>query len=266
MGRYIPEASATTGLNRGIAMSASLRLEGVAVKYGKALAVDGVSMEVDQHSTSVVLGANGAGKTSLLRGVSGFERWEDGHLSAGSVFLDGVDTSKWSPRRKVELGIALVPERQGVFLPLTVEENLRLVISRAKKKAQFRPIMDTIEDLFPVLGKRKGQYAGLLSGGERQMLSISMRLLMSPRFLLIDEISLGLAPGIILQMFDALKEVRSRFNVGLVIVEQNVEASLSVADKVYLLQNGRIVRAGTASEFRDDLGSLEAAYIGGSLE
>jgi branched-chain amino acid transport system ATP-binding protein len=223
-----------------------LRVEGLKTAYGPVVALDGISFEVPEASITAVLGANGAGKTSLLRTISGLVR-----ARAGRIELDGREIGRDSPEAIARLGVAHVPEGRGVIEELSVEENLRLG-GRDLKRAF---------ELFPVLGERRRRAASTLSGGERQMLVLARALLARPRLLLLDEPSLGLAPRVAAQIVGLLRDLREQTGLTVLLVEQNARSALSVADRGVVLALGRIV----AQDDPDTLAAdeqLRHAYLG----
>ena len=232
-----------------------LRLQNVGVRYSNgAQAVEDVSMDVMPGSRTAVLGRNGAGKTSLLRGVAGFLRSE--HVSvSGKVIVGDVDIAGGTPLEATKRGIAIVPEREKIFPSLTVAEHFRLIEpSSTPDSARLR---------FEALGRLWGSRAGLLSGGERQMLAIAMALLHRPKLLLIDEMSLGLAPVIVKSLMRHLEEITTASGVATLLVEQDATAALRVAEHVYLLDRGRIVWQGRSDETTSE--ELGRNYLGTKL-
>jgi branched-chain amino acid transport system ATP-binding protein len=225
------------------------------VFYGDAQALDGVSFEVAQGTIVAVVGANGAGKSSLIRTIAGMHK-----PARGRVLFRGIDIAGWPSHRVCNLGIGQVAEGRQIFPSLTVAENLdvgaMLPRARAKRAAQ----LDRVFALFPILAERARQTAGTLSGGEQQMLAIGRCLMGAPELVMFDEPSLGLAPAIVQ---DVLKTVRELNREGLtcVLVEQNVAVSLKLADRAYVLENGRVTLSGSGAELLAD-DRVRRAYLG----
>lgn len=220
---------------------AILRVEAIDVRYGQALALSKASFTVGRGQICLILGANGAGKTTLLRGITGFDSWETGRITGGQVTFESYNLTGARPSRASKVGLRLVPERISAFLSLTVEENLRLAAKMAPPRRDADAAWSAIERVFPVLHNRARQSANLLSGGERQMLGISMGLLGCPSLLAIDEPSAGLAPAAVRGIFAALDRLRAELGLTLIIVEQNVAAAVDIADKVCVVRGGTIV-------------------------
>jgi branched-chain amino acid transport system ATP-binding protein len=228
-----------------------LRVDRLRVAYGPVVALDGVSFEVAEASITAVLGANGAGKTSLLRTISGLVR-----ARSGSIVLEGREIGAAAPEAIARLGIAHVPEGRGVITELTVEENLRLGgLWRRTDDGQ------RIYELFPALRERRAKPAGTLSGGERQMLVIGRALMARPRLLLLDEPSLGLAPRVAAQIVALLRDERDRSGLTVLLVEQNARSALSVADRAIVLALGQVAAAATPDALAADE-TLRHAYLG----
>jgi len=241
-----PDATRTSG--------ATLEVRDLTTSYGPVRALDGVSLTAAPGRITAVLGANGAGKTSLLRTVSGLVR-----CTSGSVLLDGEDVTRAAVESMVGRGMAHVPEGRGVIAELTVEENLRVgALFRGKvDRAEF----DRVYDLFPRLVERRDNPAHTLSGGERQMLVIGRALLARPRILLLDEPSLGLAPRIVAQIFGLLRQLVDAEGLSVLLVEQNARSALSVADVGIVLNLGRVVATDEARTLLADE-DLRHAYLG----
>ena len=233
---------------------ATLEVRDLTTSYGPVRALDAVSLTAAPGRITAVLGANGAGKTSLLRTVSGLVR-----CSAGSVLLDGEDVTRAAVESMVGRGMAHVPEGRGVIAELTVEENLRVgALFRGKVG---REEFDRVYDLFPRLVERRDNPAHTLSGGERQMLVIGRALLARPRILLLDEPSLGLAPRIVAQIFGLLRQLVDAEGLSVLLVEQNARSALSVADVGIVLNLGRVVATADAKTLMADE-DLRHAYLG----
>jgi branched-chain amino acid transport system ATP-binding protein len=230
-----------------------LRVSEVSLKYADATALYEVSIAVAPGSVTALLGPNGAGKSSVARAVSGLVRAQSGRIS-----FDGEDITSASADRIRRLGVAYLPEGRGVFRSLTVEENLRVALSGVPK-AERAAAIDSAVELFPILGDRRRQTAGTLSGGEQQMLSLARVLTRRPRLLIADEISLGLAPLIVEEVFAGLQRV-IELGVSVVLIEQFVHRALAIADHCYVLRRGRVVWSGETSEAGAD---LVEHYLGG---
>jgi branched-chain amino acid transport system ATP-binding protein len=227
-----------------------LSVSELCASYGAIRAVSDLSFEVGVNSMVAILGANGAGKSTTLRSIAGLHR-----PVRGSIKLDGEEISALPLHRVVRRGLALVPEGRMIVAPLTVEENLKLS-AYAGRGAQ-RELHDRVYDLFPRLKERRNQVAGLMSGGEQQMLAIGRALMTEPRMLVLDEPSMGLAPSIVDLVFQAIVTLH-RQGQSILLVEQNAEIALSVCDYAYLMKRGSIVMQGTVAALRADAGVLEA--------
>ena len=232
-----------------------LRLEAISVAYGKHEALHEVTLEVPAGQTTVILGTNGAGKTTMLNTIVGLVRPQPG----GRILLEGRPIEAEPTHRIVEAGVALVPEGRRLFGEMTVAENLALG-AYTQRAGASRETLDRQLALFPVLAARRHQQARTLSGGEQQMLAIARALMGQPRLLLLDEPSLGLSPRLTKELFATLRAI-TRAGHSLLLVEQNVHHSLRLADRVYVLENGRIVRAGTPAELQQDK-VIQQAYLG----
>jgi len=232
---------------------AILEIEKLTTDYGPVRAVDDVTLAVEQGSITAVLGANGAGKTTLLRTISGLER-----PTEGRVLLDGEDLLGVRVEDIVRRGLAHVPEGRGVIAELTTEENLRL--GGLWRGAETAALGD-IYELFPPLRERRSELAASLSGGERQMLSIGRALMATPRVLLLDEPSLGLAPIVTAQIMQLISTFAGERGLAVLLVEQNARSALSIADRGVVLNVGRVVADGPAGELAADE-DLQTAYLG----
>jgi len=233
-----------------------LEVTNLAVRYGKHAALHDVSLTLADSETVVILGANGAGKSSLLRAIAGLKPPEAGC----DVRLDGASLIGMPAHEVLEAGIALVPEGRGLFADLTVLENLRLGAYARRARASAVKNLELVFKMFPRLAERQGQTVATMSGGEQQMVAIGRALMSSPRLLMLDEPSLGLAPILVRELFAALANIRDT-GVSLLVVEQNVRISLSIADRGYLLEAGRIVGEGPASTLIDDP-AVQQAFLG----
>lgn len=234
-----------------------LEVRGVSAGYGHVKVLFDVSLDVAEGEVVTLIGANGAGKSTLLKTVAGLlPTW------SGEVLLDGADITAVGPHRRVEAGIALVPEGRMLFGPLTVEENLRLGAYRRPKEAaaEIEADRELVFDLFPVLRERCAQAAGTLSGGEQQMLAIGRGLMSSPRLLLLDEPSLGLAPIVIREIFGVLDRLRER-GLTIFLIEQDARIALKHADRGYVMRTGTIALSGTADMLMTD-DDVRLIYLG----
>lgn len=235
-----------------------LEVQGIDVFYGAVQALRGVSLRVEQGEMVALLGANGAGKTTTLRAISGLAR-----PRAGSILLDGRDISGLRPQAIVRLGVAHLPEGRELFSELTVVENLRLGHwSRRKERARFNERLERVFELFPRLKEREHQAAGTMSGGEQQMLAAARALVSEPRLLLVDELSLGLAPIIVRQLFDAVIEVNAQ-GTAVLLVEQFVHMALSHTSRAYVLAKGELAIEAPSRELLTSP-ELSQAYLGGA--
>lgn len=236
-----------------------LELNNVTVRYDKHLAVDKVSVKVAKGETVVILGANGAGKSSLLKSIAGTVP-----MDAGSdLTLDGQSLVGRKAHDVTNMGVALVPEGRGVIGLMTVDENLRLGANPPRARATEVERMAQVFDIFPRLKERRDQYVRTMSGGEQQMVAVGRAIMSNPNYLLLDEPSLGLAPIVVTDLFKALARVKET-GVGLLIVEQNVRISLKHADRGYLLEAGRVTGAGSAKELMDN-NAIAHAFLGGDV-
>lgn len=235
-----------------------LELKDVTVRYGKHLAVDAVNFSLAKGEIVVVLGANGAGKSSMLKAIASMVPTAEGTVALNGESMSGVPAHKVTNR-----GIALVPEGRGIVGRMTVEENLRLGATPPRARASEEDTLTQVFDIFPRLAERRKQFVHTMSGGEQQMVAVGRAMMSKPEFLLLDEPSLGLAPIVVGDMFKALARVRDT-GVGLLIVEQNVKISLRHAERGYLLEAGRITGSGTSEELMNDV-AVRQAFLGGDL-
>jgi branched-chain amino acid transport system ATP-binding protein len=232
-----------------------LSLKDVQARYGAIVALRGVSIEVREGELVALLGVNGAGKSTLLATIAGVMR-----PSQGTIQFMGMQINGKTPEQVNRLGIALVPEGRDIFPSLTVEENLRLGAFTRKDRTEYRRDLEEMFNMFPVLGERRGQPGGTLSGGEQQQLAIARALMSHPRLLMLDEPSLGLAPALVDQIFELVARLHQS-GVTILLVEQNVYRSLEIVDRAYLLNTGQIQMAGTPAELRGG-GDIEGIYMG----
>ena len=241
-----------------------LEVDNLKVSFGQSIALKGFSLRVEDGKTVAVLGPNGAGKTTLLKTLSGFpqaaSRALDMERKEGEIRLNGVRIERKRPSEIVRLGVAHVPEGREVFPHLTVEENL-LMGGYATRSAPPEGLLKRTYDYFPPLAERKNLRAETLSGGEQQMLAIGRALMARPRYLLLDEPSLGLAPALVHQIFDILATIRDEEDLTTLIVEQNAHMALGFADHAYVLENGRGVLAGSCEELRHNE-TVREFYLG----
>ncbi len=236
-------------------MAALLEVGGLEAFYGQTQALFGIDLELEAGSITTILGANGAGKTTTLRALSGLVR------TRGRITFDGRRLERLSPEAIARFKIAHVPDGRGTFVRLSVTENLKLGAYTRPDPVGVRADLQRVEGYFPVLAERRRQQAGTLSGGEQQMLAIGRALMLRPRLLLLDEPSFGLAPLVIREIFKILGRINREDRVSMLLVEQNAELALDLADHAYLLETGRIVRAGPAVELGADA-AIRRAYLG----
>jgi branched-chain amino acid transport system ATP-binding protein len=234
-----------------------LEVSNVSAFYGKHRALDGVSLTVAPAEIVVILGANGAGKTTLLKAIGGMVAAAPG----ARIVMAGMDLAGTPAHKIVESGIALVPEGRGIFGELTVRENLLLGAYPARARDKEEANLDTVFKLFPRLRERLKQTVRTMSGGEQQMVAIGRALMTSPDILLLDEPSLGLSPIMCKELFQILTRIRDA-GLGILLVEQNAKQSLTIADRGYLIETGRIVGSGTGAALREDP-AVQRAYLGG---
>ena len=253
------DAKATGDLGVAPAAAPLLEIRSLHAGYGAATVLHGIDLHVAPAEVVVVLGANGAGKTTLLRAIAGLLP------HTGDILVDGRSVRRSRPDLMLGNGIGLVPQGRGTLTDMTVRDNLR--IGAVSRRASRTWRSDTTHDIdrwcavFPGLAKRLGQIAGTLSGGEQQMLAIARAMMARPRLLLCDEVSLGLAPIVVQELFGVLRAVNAESGTGLLLVEQNAELALEVAARVYLLEVGCVAASGDAATFRAD-DSIRRAYLG----
>jgi branched-chain amino acid transport system ATP-binding protein len=236
-------------------LSALLALKGVKASYGATRVLHGIDFAMPERSITALLGANGAGKTTTLRAICGMVRAE------GEIHFSGQPIHNRKTEDIARLGIAHVPDGRGTFLHLTTEENLRLGAYARKDRAAVARDLERIYGYFPRLQERRRQQAGTLSGGEQQMLAVSRALMLSPRLMLLDEPSFGLAPLVVRELFGILRAINAESRVGMLLVEQNAAMALELADQGCVIETGRMVLAGAADELkRND--AVRRSYLG----
>jgi branched-chain amino acid transport system ATP-binding protein len=239
-----------------------LSVRDLEVRYGAVGALAGVSVDVPDDGVVAVLGSNGAGKSTLLQAIAGGLRGLGGAVTAGTIELDGQRLDGLPPSAVVASGVVLVPEGRQIFGRLTVDENLRIGAFSRRDRAARATTRKRVHELFPILHERRHQRAGLLSGGQQQMLAIGRALMAAPRVLLLDEPSLGLAPMMVAQIGDVVREINDG-GTAVLLVEQNASMALSVADHAVVLTVGVVSLAGTAAALVDD-DRVRHLYLGGS--
>jgi branched-chain amino acid transport system ATP-binding protein len=221
-----------------------LEVHDLHVRYGGVVAVRGIDLSVDEGRVEVVLGANGAGKTSSLRAICGQVR-----QSAGQIHWNGADISNWPSFKVARSGLVMVPEGRRVFAPLSVHENLLLGGYTNRSKPRRAELYEQVCTMFPILGERRKQPAGLLSGGEQQMLAFGRAMMAEPKVILMDEPSMGLSPAMVDVIMDAIADI-AKTGIGILMVEQNAMAALEVAQSAVVLERGQIVLSGSAADVR----------------
>ncbi len=235
---------------------AMLEVKNLEVYYGVICALKGISFEVNEGEIVSLIGANGAGKTTMMQSVVGLIP-----KRSGTVIFDGQDISKTPCHKIVQLGMTQVPEGRRIFQELSVYENLMMGAYTVKDQQMFKTELDKIYDLFPRLAERRNQIAGTLSGGEQQMLAMSRALMINPKLLMLDEPSMGLAPILVDQIFDIIKQLHKQ-GTTILLVEQNASKALEIADRAYVLETGTITTSGTGAELASS-DEVRKAYLGG---
>ena len=233
-----------------------LEIKDLFVSYGMMEVLHGISLKVEDKELVSVIGPNGAGKSTLIKTVMGLVK-----PTSGQILYNGQDITHLPAHKRAGLGIGYVPEGRRVFAKLTVEENLRMGAYELKDKKKIADNIAKVYEIFPRLGERKDQLASTMSGGEQQMLAISRALMLSPRMLLIDEVSMGLMPIMVNTCFDVIKKLNDQ-GITILVVEQNANKALKVADRGYVLETGDIVLSDTAENLRKD-DTVQRAYLGG---
>lgn len=234
---------------------ALLEIKDLEVNYGVIKAIKGVSFDVNEGEIIALIGANGAGKTTILHTITGLIQ-----AKKGSIVFDGKELTKTSPHKIVSMGMAHVPEGRRIFQQLSVLENLKLGAYTRKDKSEIASTLKMVYERFPRLEERKNQVAGTLSGGEQQMLAMGRALMSKPRIILMDEPSMGLSPLLVSEIFDIIKVINES-GTTVLLVEQNAKKALSIADRAYVLETGKITLSGDAKDLINDE-SVKKAYLG----
>jgi len=237
-----------------------LKISNVETFYGKIQALRGVDLDVNDGEIVSLIGSNGAGKSTLLMTISGVNK-----AKRGNIVFNGENIENKQPHKIVDMGICQVPEGRRIFSRLTVEENLRLGAHANEKGKYFENDIKEVYDLFPVLSDRKTQRGGTLSGGEQQMLAIGRALMSKPKVLLLDEPSLGIAPKLVNQIFLSIRNINKEKNVTIFLVEQNAKKALELADRAYVLVNGKVTIKGSGQELLKNK-DIQAAYLEGGAK
>jgi branched-chain amino acid transport system ATP-binding protein len=232
------------------------------VVYQRSItAVQGISLRVPSAQIVALLGTNGAGKTTTLRAISGFLGLDDARVTDGAILLKGERVENALPHQNIARGIVLVPERDKAFPNLTVAQNLAVPVPRPITAVEQRRHQELVYQLFPRLGDLRGRVAGLLSGGERQMLALASAIVCAPQLLLVDELSLGLAPVVVNDLLLRLLEIRRELGIAILIVEQSAAVALQIADHGYIMENGKVVLDGSAEQLRGHA-DIQEFYLG----
>ena len=234
---------------------ALLEIKDLEVNYGVIKAIKGVSFDVNEGEIIALIGANGAGKTTILHTITGLIQ-----AKKGSIVFDGKELTKTPPHKIVSMGMAHVPEGRRIFQQLSVLENLKLGAYTRKDKSEIASTLKMVYERFPRLEERKNQVAGTLSGGEQQMVAMGRALMSKPRFILMDEPSMGLSPLLVSEIFDIIKVINES-GTTVLLVEQNAKKALSIADRAYVLETGKITLSGDAKDLINDE-SVKKAYLG----
>ena len=237
-----------------------LKISNVETFYGKIQALRGIDLDINDGEIVSLIGSNGAGKSTLLMTISGVNK-----AKRGNIVFNGKNIENKHPHKIVDMGICQVPEGRRIFSRLTVEENLRLGAHANEKGKYFENDIKEVYDLFPVLSDRKTQRGGTLSGGEQQMLAIGRALMSKPKVLLLDEPSLGIAPKLVNQIFVSIKNINKEKNVTIFLVEQNAKKALELADRAYVLVNGKVNIKGPGQELLKNK-DIQAAYLEGGAK
>jgi len=233
----------------------TLDVKGIESGYGEVQILWGLSIQLQQGGLTALVGSNGSGKTTLLRTLTGLiPAWK------GSVTFDGKDITRLSPHEKAELGLVLVPEARQLFTDMTVLENLEMGATPKRARPEYKQTLEWVFELLPRMKERMHQVAGTLSGGEQQMLAIARGLMSKPKILMFDELSLGLSPLLVMNLFEVIRKLKNEGHT-MLLIEQNVQMALAVSDYAYVLANGRIETEGEAKKVRE-MESVRKAYLG----
>jgi branched-chain amino acid transport system ATP-binding protein len=245
-----------------VAANAALIVENLEVTYSRVIvAVQGVSLRVRANSIVTLLGTNGAGKSTTVRAISGFLPVDDAEIKKGTIAFEGHSVLGLPPYRAARLGIVLVPERRKIFETLTVWDNLRLSHGTSGIDREWSRKVEQLFNIFPRIAARKDQVAGYMSGGERQMLAIAQGILCEPKLLLVDELSLGLAPHLVQELMAQLHLLRQEFGISILLIEQDALSALEIADYGYIMEGGRIVYEGSPDKLRGHK-DVQEFYLG----
>ncbi|MGB9728259.1 MAG: ABC transporter ATP-binding protein [Thermoprotei archaeon] len=220
-----------------------LSVENLEAGYGEVTVLWGINLTVEKGTITAILGSNGAGKTTLIRCISGLHK-----LKKGKIIYEQTDITYLPPHDRVKLGLILVPEGRRLFPEMSVYENLLMGAYTKEARKHINETLSIVYELFPILKEREKQLAGTLSGGEQQMLAIARGLMGRPKLLMLDEPSAGLAPKIVLQIVDLIQKLNKEYGITIILVEQHVENALKIADKAYIIENGRIALSGSGKE------------------
>ena len=232
-----------------------LQVQDIESGYGEVQILWGLSLQLQPGKLTSLVGSNGSGKTTLLRSVTGLVKpWK------GSVTFDGKDVTRLSPHEKAERGLVLVPEARQLFTDMSVLENLEMGATPKRARAEFKQTLNWVYDFFPRLKERQTQLTGTLSGGEQQMVAIARGLMAKPKVLMFDELSLGLSPLLVINLFEVLLKLKKQ-GLTMLLVEQNVQMALAVSDYAYVLNNGKLETEGEAKQVRE-MASVRKAYLG----
>jgi branched-chain amino acid transport system ATP-binding protein len=234
-----------------------LEIQGLEVAYGSIAALHGISLRVEKGKIVTLIGSNGAGKSTTLKAVSGLMK-----VRAGKVLLEGTEVTNYPPHKVVGLGVTQVPEGRMIFSNLTVSENLRMGAYRRLGKESLKDDYDHVYTIFPRLKEREKQVAGTLSGGEQQMLAIGRALLSKPRYLMLDEPSLGIAPILVKTIFEKIAEINRQLGITILLVEQNANLALEISDYGYVLETGRVILEDVSEKLKANA-LVKESYLGG---